>query len=33
MIYSNSAKALFSTVLHDGRRGDINARDDEYDHV
>jgi len=26
MIYSHSANVLFSTVLHDGRRGDINAR-------
>jgi len=33
MIYSYSAKALFSTVLHDWCRGDKNARDDEYDHV
>ena len=33
MIYSHSAKALFSTVLHDCGRGEKNAWDDDYDHV
>ena len=33
MIYSDSAKALFSTVLHDCRRGDEHALDDEYDPI
>jgi hypothetical protein len=33
MIYSVSAKAMFSTVLHDSRRGDEHTLDDECDHV
>jgi hypothetical protein len=33
MIYSHPSKAMFSTVLHDGCRGDKSALDDEYDHI
>ena len=33
MIYSFPAKAMFSTVLHDCRRGNEHALDDEYDQV
>ena len=33
MIHSFPAEAMFSTVLHDCRRGNEHALDDEYDQV